>query len=40
MTYVFAGGIALLLAGLSTLWGSMVRRGHPAPVGRVNAAGF
>ena len=33
MTYVFAGGIALLLVGLGALWSSMVlRRGH-APVG-------
>jgi len=27
MTYVFAGGIALLLVGLGTLWASMVRAG-------------
>ena len=31
LTYVFAGGIALLLVGLGTLWSSMVlRRPHAA----------
>ena len=33
LTYVFAGGIALLLAGLATLWISMVLRRPHAPVG-------
>ena len=38
MTYAFAGGIALLLAGLAALWGSNVLRPHPAPVGPAGAA--
>jgi hypothetical protein len=38
MTYVFAGGIALLLVGLATLWSSMVLRAHPVPVGGAGAA--
>jgi hypothetical protein len=33
LTYVFAGGIALLLVGLAALWSSMVLRRPPAPVG-------
>jgi hypothetical protein len=33
LTYVFAGGLALLLAGLAALWSSMVLRAHPAPPG-------
>jgi hypothetical protein len=32
LTYLFAGGIAVLLAGLAALWSSMVLRTHPAPV--------
>ena len=33
LTYVFAGGIALLLFGLATLWSSMVLPRAHAPVG-------
>lgn len=33
LTYVFAGGIALLLVGLAALWSSMVLRRPYAPVG-------
>ena len=35
LTYVFAGGIALLLAGLATLWSSMVAGHHAPPRGGV-----
>ena len=31
ITYVFAGGIAILLVGLAALWGSMVLRRPPPP---------
>ena len=38
LTYVFAGGLALLLVGLATLWSSNVLRTPPAPVGRADVA--
>jgi hypothetical protein len=38
LTYVFAGGIALLLAGLAALWSSMVLGRPRAPVGRAGPA--
>jgi hypothetical protein len=32
LTYVFAGGMAVLLVGLATLWSSMALRTPAAPV--------
>ena len=37
LTYVFAGGIALLLVGLTALWRANVLRTHPAPVSSAGA---
>lgn len=38
LTYVFAGGIALLLIGLAALWSAMVRPRSPAPVRNAGVA--
>ncbi len=38
LTYVFTGGIALLLVGLAALWNSMVTRPHRAPLASAGQA--
>jgi hypothetical protein len=39
LTYLFAGGMALLLIGLTALWSSMVIRRQPAHLGSGGPAG-